>query len=396
MGIESIMYFALGALVAALIALMIMPAIWRRAVRLTKKRIEAATPMSMAEFRADKDRLRAEFALSTRRLEMQIETLRKRLAEQAGDTSLKKSDLFALKTERERHQAIVAELEDREVELRSRVLELEKEAVDLSQRLRMRNREYEAKADELDAVREALRANLPHGTGLERNGLSGVYDDDIEDLLTALAIERKRASFLEDQMRRLIGQLESSDRRSADTNAAIAELRRALAIENDADAEPASELVAAQARFASAQSRLNALVEETEEGVEGEEGQPAQLLAEKLSLEDQLAQLKKKVLGVEAGIMADWGTERADREKLRERLGTIASEVSRIVYVADGRTAPEAEESLFDRVLKFADDGRAVEEFSIKPGTGPKGAGNGKTGKVTDRMTALRDIQSRR
>ena len=42
MGVENIMYFGLGLLVAGLIALAIMPAIWRRAVRLTKKRIEAA------------------------------------------------------------------------------------------------------------------------------------------------------------------------------------------------------------------------------------------------------------------------------------------------------------------------------------------------------------------
>ena len=65
-------------LIASLVALAVMPAVWGRAVRLTKKRIEAATPITMAEFRADKDQLRAEFALSTRRLEMNVEALRKR------------------------------------------------------------------------------------------------------------------------------------------------------------------------------------------------------------------------------------------------------------------------------------------------------------------------------
>ena len=85
MSIDAMMYFALGAFAAALVMLLIMPAIWRRAVRLTKKRIEAATPITLAEFRADKDQLRAEFALSTRRLEMNVEQLRKRLSEQLGD-----------------------------------------------------------------------------------------------------------------------------------------------------------------------------------------------------------------------------------------------------------------------------------------------------------------------
>ena len=107
MVIENIMYFALGLLIASLVALAVMPAVWGRAVRLTKKRIEAATPITMAEFRADKDQLRAEFALSTRRLEMHVETLRKRLAEQLGDVNQKRSDLGQLKAERDQHLAVL-------------------------------------------------------------------------------------------------------------------------------------------------------------------------------------------------------------------------------------------------------------------------------------------------
>ena len=116
MVIENIMYFALGLLVAGLLSLIILPAVWKRAVRLTKRRIEAATPITMAEFRADKDQLRAEFALSTRRLEMNVETLRKRLAEQLGDVNQKRSDLGQLKAERDQHLAVVRELEAREAE----------------------------------------------------------------------------------------------------------------------------------------------------------------------------------------------------------------------------------------------------------------------------------------
>jgi hypothetical protein len=51
----------------------IVPLVHNRAVRLTTKRIEASTPLSLAEIRADKNHLRAEFAISTRRLEMTIE-----------------------------------------------------------------------------------------------------------------------------------------------------------------------------------------------------------------------------------------------------------------------------------------------------------------------------------
>src|SRR6218665_1080040 len=124
MGIENIMYFALGLLLASLVALAILPAIWRRAVRLTKKRIEAATPITMAEFRADKDQLRAEFALSTRRLEMNVEALRRRLSDQLRDINRKRTEVGAIKGERDNHLQIVRELEEREAEARRPILEL--------------------------------------------------------------------------------------------------------------------------------------------------------------------------------------------------------------------------------------------------------------------------------
>jgi len=74
--IEQIMYLAIGFLVALLLALMIAPLVHNRAVRLTTKRLEAATPLSMAEIQADKDQLRAEFAMSTRRLELSVEQMK--------------------------------------------------------------------------------------------------------------------------------------------------------------------------------------------------------------------------------------------------------------------------------------------------------------------------------
>ena len=159
--IENMMYFALGALVTALLTLIILPAIWKRAVRLTKRRIEAATPISLAEFRADKDQLRAEFALSTRKLEMTVESLRGRLAEQLGDVNQKRSDLAALLAERDKHVSIVTEMESREVELRARVIELEREVADLAQQIRHRDRTAEVREAELAQLRQSLTVVLP-------------------------------------------------------------------------------------------------------------------------------------------------------------------------------------------------------------------------------------------
>lgn len=386
--IENMMYFALGLLVAGLVALVIMPAVWKRAVRLTKRRIEAATPITMAEFRADKDQLRAEFALSTRRLEMNVETLRKRLAEQLGDVNQKRTDLGALKAEREKHLAIVSELETREAELRARVLDLEKEGADLAQRLRMRDRELETRTGEVETLRNSLRGGLAAATRIDGVSLSGTYDEDIDQLTTALAIERKRAAFLEDQANSLISRLENSDRRSAEANAAIAQMRDALSGRDQRREDDAQELVTAEARIASAENRLNALLAETTATVERNEGRVEQLLAEKLSMEEELETLRAKVGNVEAGIMADWESERFEEAHLREKLNDIAASVSRLVYAVDDTKAPgKTEESLFDRVQRFADDG---ESLDVMPAPA-----NGRRGSVTDRLQALREIQGR-
>ena len=396
MVVENIMYFVLGVLSAGLIALIVIPAVWKRAVRLTKKRIEAATPITMAEFRADKDQLRAEFALSTRRLEMNVEALRRRLADQLRDINRKKSELGGMKGERDSHLQIVRELEEREGELRRRILELEKEGADLAQRLRMRDREYADKVTQLEAAREAIRGNAPRGFDVDGKTLSGNYNNDVGELLQMLEIERKRATFLETQNRTLITQLESSDRRSADVAAAAAQVRESLAREQDANTDASNELIAAEARIADAESRVNALLEETTKVVEDGQLKQSQLLAEKLSLEEELEKLRAKVMTVEATVMADWDSDRIEQSHLRERLNDIAADVSRLVYEVEGHELPDSDESLFDRVQRYADDGMKVEEFPVRNALQAKqsAGADGKSGRaVSDRLTALKEIQ---
>jgi len=74
--IEAIMYMGIGFLFAGLIAVAVMPLV--RAVRLTTRRLRAILPLSTMEVQADKDLLRAEFAMSACRFEMSLEHLSKR------------------------------------------------------------------------------------------------------------------------------------------------------------------------------------------------------------------------------------------------------------------------------------------------------------------------------
>jgi chromosome segregation ATPase len=97
--IESAMYFSMGFFLASLGALVVVPLVYSRAVRLTTRRLEATIPSSTAEILADKDLLRAEFAMSTRRLEMSLEQLRAKSASQLVELGSKSDAVNRLKVE---------------------------------------------------------------------------------------------------------------------------------------------------------------------------------------------------------------------------------------------------------------------------------------------------------
>ncbi len=371
--IENILFFTLGALASGLLALLIIPAIWRRAIRLTKKRIEAATPMSLAEFRADKDQLRAEFALSTRKLEMTIESLRRRLAEQLEELNSKKTDLTQFKTERDQYLAVVREQEEREAELKRRVMELEKEATDLSQRLRMRERDYVAKVTELDLLREK-----PQGR------------TELAEINAALSAERQRSARLEDEVKQLSARLEALSKRNAAADAATLaaadEVRTALA-KKEATPLKGSELVQAEARIADAGSRLSALLEEAEALERAEADRIREPVADGAPLDVQLDELRAKVEAAEVAILADWTGGRTEQQRLRERLSDIASSVSRVVYAVDSEA--DGNESLFSKVQRFAAnevEGAGAAPAPARPRGGP--------GSLSDRLAGLQDLQS--
>jgi hypothetical protein len=134
--IEPIMFLGIGFLVASLCGLVLVPLIHNRAVRLTKKRLEAAAPLSMAELKADKDHLRAEFAMSTRRLELLIDQLKAEgagqlaeLGKKADAINLFKGELAERTTQIDGLQASEANLQDRlnatSVELSAKIILLE-------------------------------------------------------------------------------------------------------------------------------------------------------------------------------------------------------------------------------------------------------------------------------
>jgi chromosome segregation ATPase len=79
--IEDAMYFVAGVLVAGLAAMLVLPAFWRRALRLSARRVRLQAPLSVSEAIAERDQLRAEHSVAMRRLEQHVEHVEKSLAE---------------------------------------------------------------------------------------------------------------------------------------------------------------------------------------------------------------------------------------------------------------------------------------------------------------------------
>ena len=71
-------------------------AVWRRAHRLARARVESSLPMSLGEVQAEKDQLRASYALSARRLELQLADLKETSSAQSIAASRYKADIAAL------------------------------------------------------------------------------------------------------------------------------------------------------------------------------------------------------------------------------------------------------------------------------------------------------------
>src|SRR4051795_11673862 len=125
--IEPIMFVGIGFLVDGLLVIGVIPLVHARAVRLTQRRLEAITPMSMGEIRADKDQLRAEFAMSTRRLEMSVEQMKAKTASQLADIGKKSDAINRLKLELGEKTATIFALEARDKALKDQLRATEDE-----------------------------------------------------------------------------------------------------------------------------------------------------------------------------------------------------------------------------------------------------------------------------
>jgi chromosome segregation ATPase len=371
--IEPAMYLGIGFLIASLLGLVFIPLVHARAVRLTMRRMEAATPLSMAEIQADKDQLRAEFAMSTRRLEMSVEQLKQRTTSQLTELGKKTDAISRMKLDLGEKAAAVFAMEAREKSLRDQIRATEEELaakttamhqaeralVDkqadlakLTHELSERTFLTDSQRIEIVALRtqvEALRGQVErfdtdikqaeHRLGTERAEAEtatkelndertkaqtlGVRVGELEQQLIAQSTE---AQALGRRVLDLEQRLTEQGRLLADRDFEVTQLRGELETARRIETDLRVEIVAAENRHTGNNTRLrseNAVLEQ----------EIIHARNERAAAQRELAEIKREA-------ESSWATERVENALLRERINDIATEVARLTMVHEGPGSP--------------------------------------------------------
>jgi chromosome segregation ATPase len=425
--IEPVMFFGIGFLVAALLALLFVPLVHSRAVRLTMRRLEAATPLSIAEIRADKDQLRAEFAMSTRRLEMSVEQMKAKTTGQLAELGKKTDAINQLKKELGEKTAAIIALESRDKNLRDQLRVTEEEFEVKSSALHGAERGLADKqADLAKIVAELGERSIAADS--QRVELAALRTQ-IEAMKVSVADHERAVRASEEKLARQRAEAETAARQSGDERSKLdgltvraGELDRQLLVQKtEAEVmsrrvEDLEERLGEQGRMLAERdfllARLRSDLEEAakietglREEIENAGGRASgavdKFRADIHQLEAQLAaaleertKLQRELAAMKRDAETTWAAERVENALLRERINDVAAEVARLTAVLEGPGS--AIETMLAEALP---DPRRVRAPGIN-GSSSEGdaaieAPQDNKGSLADRIRALQTTASR-
>jgi hypothetical protein len=215
--IQSAMLVALGFLAANLLALLIAPAFWARAVRLTTRRLKQAMPLTEAEIRADKDKLRAEFAIRLHQLQSEVEQARLAAARQLVEINRRDARINALEAEVEQLKADLEEAHNRLSDARRLIITRDREIAELARTADKQSRAL-SEAASINAQQqseiERLSSSLTTRAARNRDGLSDPrFDAEValRSELEALRAKTRDQAEVIDRLQREMAQDAGSD-----------------------------------------------------------------------------------------------------------------------------------------------------------------------------------------
>jgi predicted nucleic acid-binding Zn-ribbon protein len=327
----------------------------------------------MAEIQADKDQLRAEFAMSARRLEMNVEQLKNKTTSQLAELGKKTDAINRMKIELGEKNAAIFALEAREKAVKEQLRATEEEFAAKTEALRNAEQSLNQRQNELTKLNTelndrsmtadtrqvelvAVRAHIE-----ELKGRVGEAERDFTATQARLTQERGESEAATRALSEARGQVENLSQRVTDLDRQlIVQVKEAEMLGSrvtDLEARLATQgKLLAERDFENNQLRQSAqaaerLVKELRDEISLNNGGRAPVLekmkAEKAAVEEQLrlarderAKLQRDVQAIQQQAESSWATERMENALLRERINDIAAEVAKLAMQLEGPNSP--------------------------------------------------------
>ncbi|MDG4887086.1 hypothetical protein [Mesorhizobium sp. WSM4887] len=375
--VQSILFFALGFLCAAFLVSLIAPAVWRRAVVLTRRRLEASMPLTPAEMLAEKDRIRAEFAMNTRRLEMNIKNLKEKVAEQLVEIGRAQEALKGLAVEKKDKTQALSDLQAKNAELRLREEELHK----ITEKLAQAERSLEKRALELQKL-EQMYDEASFSSSNRQIELVA-RESELDKLANDIAVLRSQRKEADRRNQELAAEskaardaLKAEKKRTAELDKKVERLLATLADREEKLDRREKELARMRER-PSKDHAVNGGTHKADE-VQGIDNAIAKLEGDRERLEARLTalarenkRLKTDLAALETAQPEQAGEAPRAGAALREQMNELAAEVVNLTMRLEGPDSPIAKalatprderQDIGERGISLADRVRALQK----------------------------------
>jgi len=313
------MLVALGFVGALLVGLLVVRGLWTYAVSLGKRRVERRAPSAIAELRADRDRLKAEYAMQGRRLQLRLDDLKTRMAEQMAEASRNRNRIEHLADEVRRRDDEISKRDEDADNLRLQITALERELTDrtellqqakdllqtkeeISIELQGKLKVAEAKVADQWFIIETFKNDGPPATadltGMASSKFASAQEglrqriEEMNSLTRQIDEQRQDLSVQQDELTILREQIKRS--READARAAASS--KAKSEQKDAKSYVPGEDLPIKSGEATASDQLEQKIIETERETES--------LTEELSRLDKMWSSNQRDLGIDDDIAA--------------------------------------------------------------------------------------------
>src|SRR4029078_4274328 len=124
---ETLMLVVLGIALASFLALVIGRVLWRVSRRLYRRQQDKLVPTVVAELRADRDRLRAELAMRSRRLEVRLDDMKAKLVQHMAEVMRHRNRIELMSQELAKRANVLSQGEAKSKGMREQLSPLEAE-----------------------------------------------------------------------------------------------------------------------------------------------------------------------------------------------------------------------------------------------------------------------------